>query len=262
MPRPVWPWIALALALAIFLALPFPFLQKLMGIGYGLDPQRPAHTYFIGGAPMPIEARKAGMYGGFILTWLYLIARGRARATGFPPWPVSLALVAGVGLMGLDGLNATLYDLRLPVPYTPQLPLRLSTGLLTGIAFAGFLLPVLNTTLWRARDPRPILAGWHDWIATLALCAGFFLAIVNDLPPLLYPLSVLSVAGIPGVLLIINLVVLVSLLRREASFDHLAQVMPLVVVALTLVAAELGGMSLLRWALMNHLGITSFEAIP
>jgi ferredoxin len=82
-----------------------------------------------------------GIYGGFILMWAYLAILGRGRASGMPRASILFTLVCFVFIMGFDGINAFFYDtsffqlpFELPHLYTPRLDLRLSTGLLCGIA--------------------------------------------------------------------------------------------------------------------------------
>ncbi|MGH2521593.1 MAG: DUF2085 domain-containing protein, partial [Anaerolineales bacterium] len=120
----------------------------LWAIAFGICPQRPSHSLFFGGQPMPIEARMGGMFGGFLIGAAYFIAIGRGRAWRFPGRVVTTTLAGFIALMGVDGLNAFLFDLHLPHLYAPWLPLRLATGLLAGLAFAGFMVPAFNATVW------------------------------------------------------------------------------------------------------------------
>ena len=43
------------------------FMSLLWAIAFGICPQRPSHSLFLGGQQMPIEARMAGMFAGFII---------------------------------------------------------------------------------------------------------------------------------------------------------------------------------------------------
>ena len=96
---------------------------------------------------MPIEARMAGMFGGFLIGIAYFIIIGRGRAWRMPDTTLALILIGFIALLGMDGVNAMFYDLRLPHLYLPNLYFRLGTGLLTGLALAGFMLPAFNSTL-------------------------------------------------------------------------------------------------------------------
>ncbi len=123
-----------------------------------LDPEEPMQ--------LPLEARDFGMYVGFLAVWAYLIALGRGRAKGMPSVWILVLLIIFIGVMGLDGINAFLFDLHKNIPnipylYEPRLQLRLATGLLTGITFAGILTPVVNYSLWRQDDQRPVIETWQ-----------------------------------------------------------------------------------------------------
>ncbi len=141
-------WLLGLIGLA-FLLWPWSLYDKLWGIAYAICPQRPSHSLFFGGVQMPIEAREGGIFAGFMLGAAYLLATGRGKAGGLPSTKVLVVLVGFITLMGLDGLNAVAYDFYLPTPYTPNLPMRLGTGLLAGLGLAGILWPVFNQTMWR-----------------------------------------------------------------------------------------------------------------
>ena len=53
---------ACLMPVVVFILLPWSLQQKLFAVPYGIDPQRPSHTYVLGGQQMPLEARKTGMW--------------------------------------------------------------------------------------------------------------------------------------------------------------------------------------------------------
>ena len=74
-----------------------------------------------------------------------------------PSRGLTIVLVGFVALMGLGGANAFLYDLHRPHLYPLNLYLRLGTGLLTGLTFAGFVVPAFNSTVWQTSlDVSPL----------------------------------------------------------------------------------------------------------
>jgi hypothetical protein len=205
---------------------------------------------------LPLEARDFGMYVGFIAVWAYLTVIGRGRAKGMPPAPILLALVLFVGVMGVDGVNATAFDLHqnlpvLPFLYEPRLQLRLGTGFLTGIAFAGILTPVVNFSLWRADDNRPIIENWKQVLVALAISAVLFTANESRLGILLYPFAIITSASVPILVGLINMDFLVSLFRKEGLavtwFDALNPFAAGVFLGLL----ELGVLSLMRYAVLG-----------
>ena len=213
-----------------------------------LDPEEPVK--------LPLEARDFGMYVGFIAVWAYLSAIGRGRVKGMPPAPILVTLVLFVGVMGLDGVNAFVYDLHKNLPmvpylYEPRLQLRLATGLLTGIAFGGILTPVVNFSLWRAADNRPIIANWKQVLVALLISAALFVANESRFGILLYPLAIVTSASVPILVGLINMVFLLSLFRKEGLavtwFDALSPFAAGVFLALL----ELGVLSLMRYAVLG-----------
>ena len=46
-------------------------MSVLWAIAFGICPQRPSQSLFLGGQQMPIEARMAGMFGGFLIGAAY-----------------------------------------------------------------------------------------------------------------------------------------------------------------------------------------------
>lgn len=238
--RRPWPstgWLLLtllAVTLAGFLLAPWPLPAKLYALGHGLCAQRPSHSFSLGGTRLPFDARMTGIYGGFLLATGYLLARGRWRAGRLPSLPVLLALALFVTVMGLDGVNSTLQDFRLPYLYTPDNRLRLATGQLMGIVLATLLLTLLNQTLWARTDERPVLAGSRDLPLLLVLQAGFFGLVVSGWGGFYLPVALglaLSAVLVAGTLV---LALLVLALGRENRFTRSADLAGLASVALLL----------------------------
>jgi hypothetical protein len=213
-----------------------------------LDPEEPVK--------LPLEARDIGMYVGFLAVWAYLIALGRGRARGMPPWQITLTLVLFIGVMGFDGINAFLFDLHQKVPaipylYEPQLQLRLGTGLLTGIAFAGILAPVINYSLWRQDDPRPIIENGKQFAGALGVAAIVYLINESRLGIFLYPFAIITSASVPILIGLINMVFVLALLRREGTATTWFEALNPFAVGVALALIELGILSLLRYAVLG-----------
>lgn len=168
--RSAWPQpllVALALSGGIVLAYTLsPGIPGFLGahaglIGHlfallsGICPQRPSHSYTLGGIQLPLEARMLGIVEGFTVGVLELATAGRTCSRRWPHASAALALGVGFMAMVVDGGNALLFDLAdlgLPHLYTPDLRLRLGTGLLAGVAMAFALVPALGQL--DAADPE------------------------------------------------------------------------------------------------------------
>ncbi|MGB3717527.1 MAG: DUF2085 domain-containing protein, partial [Candidatus Promineifilaceae bacterium] len=169
--RRQWAIGVLGLVVLAFLLAPWPLYDKLWGIAFGICPQRPGHSLFFGGVQMPIEAREGGMNAGFLLGFAYLVILGHGKARNLPPPKILIILTSFIVLMGLDGLNAVAYDLYLPTPYTPNLLMRSGTGLLTGLALAGIMMPIFNQSIWQQNKSVASLSSWRELVPALLLIA-------------------------------------------------------------------------------------------
>ena len=230
-----------------FLLAPYPPLLKLRAVGFGLDPQRPAHSFFLDGEMMPIEARKVGIYGGFALATLWLAWRAPraarlARVDGY------LAALLGVAVMALDGTNALLYDLGGPHLYAPRLDLRLGTGLLCGLGLAVILWPIWGQAVWRV--PQGLVHGGHFGVPLL-LSALLLVGLTGGQGWLMLPVSLLATVGLVAVVAFMNGVGLLVLLRREAAADHATDVLDVAAVSAWLAVLELLALAALRYLLIG-----------
>ena len=231
----------------LFLLAPWPLYDKLWAIAYGICPQRPGHSLFFGNVQMPIEAREGGIFAGFLLGLAYLVILGRGRARNLPPTKILIILVGFIALMGIDGLNALAYDLYLPTLYTPDLYMRLGTGLLTGLAIAAILVPVFNQSVWSQGHPTASLSGWFDLVPPLLLLGLFGAAALSGWKLLLYPISTIAIAG--QVILMVSLGTMMAtiLLRRDGRVRSFTELAPLLLIGLIAVAIVMGSMSAVRY---------------
>lgn len=247
-------WLSLGLlvgvALAVLLA-PWPLMDKLRTVGFAICPQRPAHSIFLADTQLPLEARKVGLYLGFLSTITCLLILDRGRSSSWPRRPVVAILIGFILLMGVDGFNALFYDLELPHLYRPDNNLRLATGLLSGMAMATLALPVLDVSLWRKDQPKRSTAGWRELLVALVIQAILFVAVTSGSAWLLYPLSTLSIAGAVGVLLFINTLFLVGVVKWPRRVVVLPDLLPILALALVLSGLELGAMAAFRLALVG-----------
>lgn len=169
-----------------------------------------------------------GIYGGFIVSQLFLLFRGRFRATALPPLSIVVTLALFVVAMGLDGLNSTLDDVGLITIYQPLNEMRYITGALTGTALGVFLWLLSGSILWR-RDRQvnqPIIRGWRELLVLLGLVAGFGLIAASGWTALYGPLVFILAASAVIVLFTLSLSFIQLTRRRENS---------------AVVAADLGG---------------------
>lgn len=221
-PLSIFTLIALLIAVnvvVLFALWPAPWLQKAFLIASPFCPQRPAHSVFIDGRQMPIEARMFGMFGGALLALLYFAARGQLRSAMMPRgWRLVLC-IALFGVMAFDGTQALLYDTGLLRLYQPNLYLRLSTGLASGVGIAMVLVPLTNQTLWRQPfSDRPLFTGWKDVAVMAVVQANLFVLTLSNWAPALIPLSVFNSIAIIAIMTALTTLVISLLTRRAGQF--------------------------------------------
>lgn len=211
--------------LVLFVLWPLPWMRKFFLIASPFCPQRPAHSIFIGGLQMPIEARMFGMFGGALLTLIYFATRRRLSAAAVPRgWRLVLC-IALFGVMAFDGTQALLYDMGISRLYTPNLVLRLSTGLASGVGLAMVLVPLTNLSLWQQPLTEDhLFKDWRD-IAGLGVAqALLFVITLADWPAALLPLSIFNSIAIVVILTVLMSLLVVVIAGRAVRFTQIRQV--------------------------------------
>lgn len=264
---PTWALLVFALiylaALAALIFLPGDtLLARLRALDGGICAQLPSHSFYPAGQQLPLCARNTGIYLGFALGFLTLLVTGRVRAARLPRWPVALLLVGLVGFMALDGFNSLFLDLGLPHLYQPQNPLRLTTGLGAGVAMVAFITPVTNSILWRAEDARASFRSFAQLSVVAPLLLLALLAVASQVGWLLYPIALLSSAGLLLALSLVNLVFLLSFSPLIGRFERWRQMLPVFTVALGLAVIELTLLFKLKLALLHALALSLPPTAP
>lgn len=220
----------------------------------GMSAQRPTHSLFIGGEPLPLETRMGGIFLGFLWGAGFLLFLGRGRAVAPPPRAVTLACVCLIALTGIDGLNAFLSDGRLPHLYEPSTPARLFTGLAAGYGLALLALPVAAGAVWRESDPRESVADVTELLFGLGGLALVGTLLLLDLAPLLWPVALLMVVSVCVGFGSANLYVILIASGRVRTARRTADLTAPLVAAFGLVLVELAFLAALKgW--MAALGV-------
>ncbi|MBI3240830.1 MAG: DUF2085 domain-containing protein [Chloroflexi bacterium] len=198
--RPAFWLVLLALVIIVvswLLNSPEGLLGKADAVGYAICHRIDGRSFHIGNIQMPLCARCTGIYLGVVLGVVTMAAAGRGRAGGMPPLRVIAVLVAFIVIMGIDGVNSYLTLLPfLPHVYEPQNWLRLTTGMFNGVAVSGLVFPVFNQTLWRNWEDRPAIASLRELGGLVLLAAILIGLVLTENPIILYPLALISSAGV------------------------------------------------------------------
>jgi len=223
-----------------------PVEWKMFAVVHGVCAQ--AHTVDIAGLRLPLCARNTGIYSGFLVTVLYLLALGRRRAAKLPPWPILIVLLAFVVIMAVDGFNSMAVDMFLPHLYTPRNELRTLTGIGTGVAMAVLIFLILNLSLRRDPDTEQRIVG--SWLELGgALLANFLLlaAMYGNVGLMFWPIAISAWLGITGVLYSVNVLLTALFMGYEGKVTRAIQLARPATVALLFTLFELGALSAARF---------------
>jgi uncharacterized membrane protein len=223
-----------------------PLEWKMYAVVHGVCAQ--AHTVDMAGLRLPLCARNTGIYGGFLVTTLYLLALGRARAAKLPPWPITIALIVFVAIMAVDGFNSMLVDMFLPHLYTPQNELRTLTGIGMGVAIAVLMFLIMNVSLRQNADhEQRIMKNWLELGGALLVNLVVLAALYGNVALMFWPIAVVSWLGITGVLYAINVLLAALFMGYEGKVTRALQLVRPATVALVFTLAELGALSAARF---------------
>lgn len=214
-------------------------LSRLQWLDSGICAQLASHSFYPGGSRLPLCARNTGIYLGFFVTLITLYATGRGRAQRLPRWSVVVVLACGIAAMAVDGFNSLLLDLYQPHLYQPNNLLRLATGLAAGLAMALLFMPMLNRLIWRGYNERRSIGSW--WMLGIfipAVVVCFFL-VSSQAAWILYPVAFLSTAGVLTALSSLNLIVLVTISKRDETFEFYRESLPFFALALLAAVGEM-----------------------
>lgn len=247
---PRWPRLtALAVALAVVIIVatilipPLSILDKADLVGYAICHQIGERSFTIAGRQLPLCARCSGTFIGALLGLAGMLVLRRQRASQLPPPVILVLLLSFVAAWGFDGLNSylTLFS-GAPHLYEPKNWLRLTTGMLNGLALVLLVYPIWNFTLRRDTEEERGIKNLGE-LGVLLLVAAILIYLTQaEISLLLYPLVVLSGAGVLAMLTMVHSMIVAVILGREGYAQGWKQLAVPVSIGL--------GISLLQTALM------------
>jgi uncharacterized membrane protein len=227
---------------------PLAPMDKAHLVGYSICHQIPSHSFHMAGVQLPLCARCTGTYLGVAIGFAAVALLRRCRAGIMLPTWMIVVMVSFIGIMGIDGLNSyfSLFP-GLPQLYTPQNWLRAATGSLNGMALSMIVLPVFNYTLWKDPQPaRPLSSAWE--LLGMVAVDAVVVAVVQSQPSwLLYPVALLSAAGVLWMLTLVNTMILLILFRQDSRAQTWRDALFPMLGGLTVALLELTTMGVLRY---------------
>jgi uncharacterized membrane protein len=259
-PRPRLTIVVLALSVLIIIlfvqAPPSALLGKADVVGYAICHRIPERSFALGDRYFPLCARCTGTFLGALLGLTVVLFLRRQRASRLPPVLVMGVLVVFIGLWGFDGLNSYMtFFPGAPHLYEPRNWLRMTTGVLNGLALILFVFPIFNFTLWRESTRDRVIKSVWELVAILPLVALLVVAVQSGIDFVLYPLAILSSLGVVMMLVLINTLIATVVLGREGHADTWLQALVPLAVGTALAILQITAMSLLRAYLATKLGL-------
>jgi uncharacterized membrane protein len=228
-----------------------PLNWKMYAVVHGVCAQ--IHNVELGGVQLPLCARNTGIYSSFLVTSLYLLALGRARAAKLPPAPIAVLLGLFVVIMAIDGFNSLLRDLFLPHLYTPRNDLRTLTGIGMGTAMSVMMFLIMNISLRQDIDEEQrIIAGWRELGGALLLNMIILVGMYGNIEALYWPIAIVAWTGIVGILFCVNVLVVALLMGYERRVLRIEQLARPATLALVSTFFMLGALSWLRFWLEGN----------
>ncbi len=211
-------------------------------LGFGLCHQLPERSFFGGAHQVPVCARDTGIYLGFVVSFaiVTLFARGRRPVMSPAKWLIAVGVLL-IAAMGVDGLTSYA-GLR-----TTTNELRLATGIGAGYAIALFIVPMLNSELWRFPGGRsrpleePVAVG--VWLGSMPV---LWAVTLWGLPFLDLGYPLLVAAAIIVTFVIVNLVLVAIVWPEEQRPERPSQLVAPSLAALALTLLEVTGAAVLK----------------
>jgi uncharacterized membrane protein len=243
-------WVLLGLAIALSVIWLFLTPEGLLGkadaVGYAVCHRISVRSFHMGERPLPLCARCSGMFLGALLGLGYQLFQRRKGKM-----PPALVLVL-FGLMALawalDGSNSFLMLVPgISSAYQTQNWTRLVTGTGMGMAISAILLPSFIQTMFRRWEDISSLGNWKQLLGLFLSSATMIGLILLEIPWILYPLSLLSAAGVLVLLIMIYSMVLVMLFKKENAYERYNQLLNPLLGGFIMALLQIGAMDLVRY---------------
>src|SRR5512136_14855 len=214
-----------AAIISLFIAATPPGLwDKARVIGYALCHQLPERSFFFHEHQSPLCARCTGMYLGFFIGLVFLIARRRTHSARMPTTAIISVLIGFITIMGIDGINSTLSI----IPGAPQLYHttnihRIVTGTLFGLAMCMLLFPIFSTAIWRQPSGDRSVRNWRELFVMMLAAFVLDAVVLTQADWLLYPITILSIFGPLLLLGFMGAIIVLTMRNLANSIDRWRQ---------------------------------------
>jgi uncharacterized membrane protein len=259
-----WRWLVVLLVagiIAVWMSFtPQGILGKADAVGYAVCHRIDLRSFSIGDRQLPLCARCTGQYLGALSGLVFQAIIGRRRA-GSPPKRVIAILALFAALYGMDGVNSYFHlppllaaFPNMPLLYEPNNVLRLITGTGMGLVISAAIYPAFISTLYRQYDRSPALPGLKalsGMVGSTLVVSGLALTHIDWI---LYPLALISSAGVLVLLAMIYTIVILMALRLDNRYERLRQAIFPILAALSIAILQIAMMDIGRYLLTGTWG--------
>lgn len=209
-------WLSAGLLLFTWLLnTPPGLLGKTDAIGYAVCHQIDERTFYLGERPLPLCARCSGMFLASLVGLIYQALNGQRRG-GWPAKRIFAALAVLVLAFAFDGVNSYVQYLRgSGLLYQTSNTIRAITGAGMGVALASVLYPTFIQTVWKKYSSIASIGNWRQFACMSGLSGLVVLFLLSGNPLILYPLSLLSAAGVLVMMSMLYAMIYLTLSKNE-----------------------------------------------
>jgi uncharacterized membrane protein len=230
---------------------PGGLLGKADAVGYAICHRLPSHSFHIHNRPLSLCARCTGQYLGVVVGLIYLGVMA-GRRSGMPHWTALIILVGFFFAYLVDALNSLIHyypEWEACYLYDPGNEIRFLTGVGMGLTISVLVHILFQRTVWKRFSTQPVLQSVWAW-------AGFFLsgglvagAVLSGEPWVLYPLTLVSVLGVLGLLTVLYAIIWIIFFKLENQSDHIRDLTWPLVGGFATALLQIGIMDVIRYGL-------------
>jgi uncharacterized membrane protein len=226
---------------------PGGLLGKADAVGYAVCHRIDLRSFHLGERSMPLCARCTGMYLGAVAAFLYYAIR-RPRAGLYPDKRAFILLGLIALFWALDGLNSylSLFPGKMNL-YPPHNIVRLATGMLLGVALSSVVYPTFNQVAWKQWKVERALRSPAELLLIIGIASIPVGLVLTQNPLLLYPLALISTAGVVLMLTLVYTTMLLALFRLENRLRERKEMVLPFIGGMTLAILQIGLIDLLRF---------------
>ena len=118
-----------------------------------------------------------------------------------------------------------------------------------------FTHPILNRLFWCEYNQQRSLPSWKALLAFIPALVLCFFAVASQSIYTLYPLALLSTAGLLIAVSSVNLILIIAISKRDESFKRYRELLPFFGLAFILAIGELLVLAQLKLTVLHTLGV-------